>query len=211
MKTILLVLCTLALCCCNKKDSRQNLSTGNLAVQNFTIDPSRDTSLITRSNVKINILKGTFSDNGLVKIEVKEAISITDMVLARLTTTSNNNPLLSGGMIQLRGKQNGLEPRILKPIEISVPTNDYNANMLRFSGEEKADSSVNWTKPETLLNRDEKSLVLDGRNIFQKNCATCHSLTKVVNRSTPGICNKKKVYGLAEEGNKKYIIHDTRR
>ena len=78
-----------------KKAIQQALK--NLPQQNFDFDPTDDINLTTKGGIKISILAGTFEGKEPVKLQVKEALSINDIVLAGLTTTSEGFPLKSGG------------------------------------------------------------------------------------------------------------------
>jgi mono/diheme cytochrome c family protein len=113
-----------------------------------------------------------------VELEIKEALTMSDIVLSGLNTMSDSKPLQSGGMIFINGKQNSSKARILKPIEISIPRINYNPSMKLFSGEIKKDNGINWKNPESMLNRKERDLTDIGQQLFQTKCATCHSISK---------------------------------
>ena len=178
MRILIILIIAFAFSCCNKKEKINLLSQKNLPSQNYEVDPVIDTVLITAGGSKISILKGTFEDKGPVKLEIKEAHTMNDIVLAGLTTISDSIPLQSGGMIFINGKQNGSQARILKPIEISIPRINYNPSMKLFSGEIKKDSGINWKKPEPILDRKERDLADIGQRLFQTKCTSCHSISK---------------------------------
>lgn len=178
MKILLLALLILVLTSCHQKGTSNLFSQQNLQSQNFVIDPARDTILVTNGKSRISILAGTFDIRGSVTLQVKEALTISDMVKAGLTTMSNGIPLQSGGMICITGIQNGLQPKIQKSIEISVPTKDYNPAMKLFSGELKSDSNINWVKPEVMVDRKENIVIENGRILFQSKCSSCHNIDK---------------------------------
>src|SRR5687768_16627210 len=109
---------------CNQRGNTINslLSTGKLPTQLFSIDISKDTTLITKNGALIRIPKGALSaDENIVKLEVKEAYSMRDIIKAGLTTQSNGQPLSSGGMIYINavGENN---VRITQKISIATPT-----------------------------------------------------------------------------------------
>ncbi|HEX6429653.1 MAG TPA: hypothetical protein VF008_18300, partial [Niastella sp.] len=89
---------------CNQGDRSVNtlLNPGKLSEQTFVIDISKDTILTTKKGALIRIPKGALSaDDNIVKLEVKEAYSMQDIIKAGLTTQSNGQPLSSGGMIYI--------------------------------------------------------------------------------------------------------------
>jgi mono/diheme cytochrome c family protein len=164
---------------CNKKES-DTIGTQNLPEQTFQINPTRDTILITKGGCKISILAGTFDGEGKVQLQLKEALTITDMILAGLSTRSGNMLLKSGGMVYINGERDNKQIKILKTIEISVPTSSYDADMNLFTGVQNPDTSINWIEPELILNREEKKLVINGQYLFQQTCQSCHSMEKVL-------------------------------
>jgi hypothetical protein len=169
---------------CNKKESN-TIGRQNLPQQTFEFDPNADITLTTKGGAKISILAGTFEGSEPVQLQVKEALSINDIVLAGLTTTSGGFPLKSGGMIYINGEQNKKQAKILKPIEISIPTDSYDADMKVFKGNQLSDTSIDWIEPELMLNREESDLVRSGQVIFQGNCRSCHDIRK--NLSGPAL------------------------
>lgn len=178
MRIALLVFLSFFLFSCNKQQQTRVLSQQRLPVQAFEIDPSKDTMITTGGGTRISILKGTFPDNGPVQLEIKEALTMSDIVLAGLTTISDSIPLQSGGMLYINGRQGNEQPQILKPIEISVPAFNYDPGMQLFTGSVKKDSSVNWKDPQPLLDRQEKTIVDTGQQLFRSLCASCHAIEK---------------------------------
>src|SRR5688572_11292056 len=83
-------------CTSNKTTYSKILNTDSIPSQFITVDNSKDETFTTANGAIIKIGKGTFSE-GKVKLEVKEAYSIEQMVLAGLTTESDGKPLSSGG------------------------------------------------------------------------------------------------------------------
>jgi hypothetical protein len=134
---------------CNQRGKTINslLSTGKLPTQLFSIDISKDTTLITKNGALIRIPRGALSANGnMVQLEVKEAYSMQDIIKAGLTTQSNGQPLSSGGMIYINavGENN---VRITQKISIATPTPFIEKNMQLFKGEVQGDSTIYWIAP----------------------------------------------------------------
>lgn len=165
---------------CNHGDRtiHKLLSPGKLPAQTFVIDITRDTVLRTQKGALIRIPKGALkADNNTVKLEVKEAYSMADMVKSGLTTTSNGKPLRSGGMIYINPVGDS-KVTITQPISIATPTAFLDSNMQLFKGDVQGDSTINWTDPSPLPENSQLKALMVGRRIFYDNCASCHSINK---------------------------------
>lgn len=151
------------------------LNPSSLQTQLFTIRNDRDTVLKTAQGAVINIKSGSFSGaEDEVKLEVKEAYDMADIISAGLTTQSDGKPLRSGGMIYLDAADDNVS--IVRPIEVSVPSDSYEPSMMLFKGSEE-EGKMNWTEPEPL--KDSMSpYLLRGKTIFDANCALCHGYDK---------------------------------
>lgn len=172
---ILILLCFLISCKSNHKAYTKFLNKDSLPSQFIEIDNSRDTSIITANGAILKIEKGSFS-KGNVKLQLKEAYSVEQMVLAGLTTESNGKPLSSGGMIYIAAVDKDVT--INKPLHVSIPTNFFDNRMQLYKGEEK-DGKINWVDPQPLPNQDSLPAYLqEGKILFQRNCASCHTYDK---------------------------------
>ena len=165
---------------CNQSGKTINplLSTGKLPSQLFSIDISKDTTLITKNGALIRIPHGALSANGnIIQLEVKEAYSMQDIIKAGLTTQSNGQPLSSGGMIYINavGENN---VRITQKISIATPTPFIEKNMQLFKGAVQTDSTINWTDPKPLSENPQLTALDKGKVLFQDQCASCHALGK---------------------------------
>jgi len=162
-------------CKSNPKAYVKFLNTDSLPSQYIEINNSKDTIVKTANGALLKIGKGSFSSDR-VKLQVKEAYSIEEMILAGLTTESNGKPLSSGGMIYIGSIDRNI--KINKPINISIPTNFYDSRMNVYKGEEK-DGKINWIDPQALSVQDSLPPYLqEGKLAFQQNCTSCHSLDK---------------------------------
>lgn len=156
------------------------LKESNLPTTSFIVNNSRDTVLYTEGGVSIRIEGGSFNKEK-VKLKVKEALTMENIVRAGLTTASNGKPLSSGGMVQIVSPDNGVAFR--KAIEISIVTKDFDAEMKVFKGETQ-DGVINWEEPQALKDSISPWLQM-GQQIFNGNCASCHQLNK--NLSGPAL------------------------
>jgi mono/diheme cytochrome c family protein len=151
------------------------LNEQNLLVQFFTINIDADTTLLTKNGCVIKIPKGAIaSSNKNVKLEIKEALNNTDIVLAGLSTMSGKQALSSGGMIYFNAAS-GYNIEIKKQIEILVPTKNYNRDMQVFKGD-TANGKIDWQQPEALPADSTTAKVDAGKGLFLSNCASCHKV-----------------------------------
>ena len=146
-----------------------------LASQIFSVNVNRDTTLLTKNGCVVNIKKNALeSDSATVKIEIIEALSNTDIVLAGLTTMSGKQALSSGGMLYVNAAI-GYKVTIKKELEILVPTKNYVADMSVYKGEEK-DGKIDWTNPDPLPNDTLQRNIKIGEQLFKANCTNCHKV-----------------------------------
>jgi hypothetical protein len=110
----------LLLLSCAKRNKKTLLTPDALASQYFNINPEKDTLLKTAGGTIIRIQKGSFTGSReTFEPEVKEAITMQDIIRAGLTTQSNGNLLSSGGMIYLDSRNKNI--RIAKPLQVFAP------------------------------------------------------------------------------------------
>ncbi|RYD70399.1 MAG: cytochrome c, partial [Sphingobacteriales bacterium] len=162
---------------CNNK-ATSYFTTSNLASSFISIEADKDYTLQTGKGAVIKIAKGSFNTNGNEKIqlELKEAYSMQDILLAGLSTESNGAPLQSGGMIYINAKVEGRQLELLKPIAVSLPASVYDEQMQLFKGEIKADSSINWINPQPLDTSPVAKNISLGKYLYRSNCASCHKI-----------------------------------
>lgn len=181
MKRLLLLgtLLLLAFTSCNQSvPLNGKLNADNLPRQLVTITASKENFIRlsggTIIHVPANALKNANGDS--VKLEIREALTVEQMLAAGLYTRSNGELLASGGMLYV-GPQAGQDVKILQPIKLIVPADHVQDDMQLFKGELK-DSAINWVDPQPLeINKGEARLA-HGQSLYQSNCAPCHSVTK---------------------------------
>lgn len=153
----------------------QFFNASNLPASFFTIDTERDTLLVTGKGASIRIPKGAIhgTKNRKVRLMIKEAYSVSDMMLAGLQTKSNDRMLSSGGMIYIQSADGDAE--IVSPIAVSMPSGNFEEDMQLFKGKWNRDSTINWTDPQPLIpNEGLKDTISEGKTIFNTNCYSCH-------------------------------------
>ncbi len=121
-----------------------------LPKQIFSIDNRKDTLIVTNEGMVVIIEKGTFGMASEIRLELKEAVSVSDLILAKLSTSSGDEPLETGGMFELKAF-NGIVPmEPLKELLVSLPADEHKDGMMLFEGVETTDGSVDWVKPREL-------------------------------------------------------------
>ncbi|HYF31304.1 MAG TPA: cytochrome c [Chitinophagaceae bacterium] len=172
MTRLCIVLCTLILFACNPaKQPPRILNSSLLPSAVFSVQPGKDTTLNTPKGARITIRAGTFAK--AVQLEIKEAYSMADMLLAGLATESDGMPLQSDGMIYINTVDKETVD-VQLPIRISMPGSGTR-DMKLYTGVERNDGSINWASPVdiSIINRDTPHI---GRRMFWKLCATCHGI-----------------------------------
>ncbi|HEU4469475.1 MAG TPA: cytochrome c [Flavisolibacter sp.] len=168
--------CLILAACQGNKASLAFLSTDSLPLQTVLVRNDRDTSWTTANGAIIRIEKESFSAKE-VRLNIREAFTMEQMILAGLTTESDGKTLSSGGMFYLAPEDEKV--RLNKTIRISIPTPFVDEGMQLYKGEEKADG-INWTAPEPLSPDSQPSYLDRGKLSFLSNCASCHALDKVL-------------------------------
>jgi hypothetical protein len=141
------------------KQEQQLFAADNLETQNFSISADRDTILIGENGTILTFEKNSFVDQsgspatGEIKINFKECLDKLDMILGNMTTTSNGQPLESGGMIYLNATSNKEQLMIAnnKSVGVEMPVDSVLENMQLFEGVETG-NGINWQNPVDLQN-----------------------------------------------------------
>jgi mono/diheme cytochrome c family protein len=180
MNRILLIVLSVLIVysCSSDKGMNSLLNTDALPSQFLLILPGKDTVVKTEKGALLRIQKRTFDKE--VKLEVKEAYSLADMIRGGLTTKSGSNPLSSGGMIYVGAGGN----KMAKPIGISIPTESIRNDMQLWTGKDSA-GKLDWQDPKPLSEEPEKQIAF-GRDLFIQNCQQCHTNT---NAAAPTLAN----------------------
>lgn len=129
----------------------------------LTIDPKRDTTLLTPNGIVLDIPQGAFVDSlgaaitSPVRVTLIEALDPLDIMKAGLSTMSGDTLLETGGMFYLDAQANGKAVEIdpAKPLTAMVPANDRQDGMQLYQGVKRADGVIDWRDPKPL----RKSLV----------------------------------------------------
>lgn len=177
--TFLLLIIVLLVASCNKPNKTRYLDTSALEEQTFTINPTRDTTLLTKAGIIIDIPANavTVPNGGNVSIQVKEALGLKDMLLSGLTTKSDSGLLASQGMFYIGSNTEGVE--IKKQLTAKLPVDEIIPGTENYAGVYDEDSALQWVvkkkanKPEFDAND-----IAEGKALFKSNCAACHGVTE---------------------------------
>jgi mono/diheme cytochrome c family protein len=164
--------------CTNNKLQQTVLTPNNLKSTFISLTAGESYNLKTPKGAILKIAKNSFATKGKVQLEIKEAYTLQDILLAGLKTESNGKPLKSSGMIYVNATADGTAVELLQPIKISIPTAIYDDKMQLFKGEVKSDSTINWIDPQPLDTSLTARKLLQGERLFKANCASCHKPAK---------------------------------
>ncbi|HUM47504.1 MAG TPA: energy transducer TonB, partial [Chitinophagales bacterium] len=119
----------------------------------FLLKTGMDTTIICAEGTSLMISAGSFISEetgqeieGIIQVSVKEYYKISDILLAKLSTTSNGELLETGGMIHISVSANN-ERCVLKPgksVGIGFPAVEKKEGMQLYSGQWKNDHQINW-------------------------------------------------------------------
>ncbi len=178
ISAIIIISLLLAHCTQNDKKGNDYAAGAILSQQSFTISANRDTTILTKDSIWFSFEKETFNTKEkTVTVIIKEALHLSDMLKAKLTTTADGEILQSAGMFNIEASAGGNAVQLKKRVEVKVPTYKYRDDMLLYKGEMK-DDQLNWKSPEPLLNKKEQEVAVSGKNLFKSSCANCHSIDK---------------------------------
>lgn len=134
------------------------------------IDPSVPNTIEADQGSIITFEQNAFLDkngnvfNGQVKIEITEALGVSDFVAHNLMTISGNQMLESGGMLKITangpdGQELELDPN--KPMQISVPGNQLKKGMTVFTSETGADwtNTSNEVRVSSVVDQEMASVI----------------------------------------------------
>lgn len=128
--------------------------------QTFVIDSKKDNIIEGEKGTVVVCPEGCFTDSkgeivaDNVTVELSEALSLNDMVLSNLTTTSDGNLLETDGMIYFNATANGEQLFVNKenPIHIEISAAGKEAGMMAYRGTRDEKGNMNWIEPKALDN-----------------------------------------------------------
>jgi hypothetical protein len=187
MKTTLfsaaiLAVVALAMSCGSSAKAKTTFRPDALPSEWHNINPDKDTTLVLESGMQIIIAAGSIQPSGKpAKMEIKQALTMYDILRAGLTTQSNKSPLSSGGMMYLGFEDKNT--KLAKPIRVKMPTTRIVEGMERFRGEVDKDGNLNWVEPKPLVEDEmakERQKLAQTKQLFTDYCASCHNIANPV-------------------------------
>lgn len=178
--------------CGNEEYSTDLLLAKNIESQYFKINIWEDTIIKTEKGTIIQIPSNIFqvSDkNNQVEIEVKEVLDKVDILKNGLRTISSDKELLeSGGMIYF-GVQPMQELKKGKKFQIKLPTEGVNSKMRLFRLVNSDQVKNGWKLADTLKTTKEAQIIERGRDLYENNCRSCHSMDLRKDLTGPALGN----------------------
>ena len=129
----------------------------------LTVDPAKDTTVITPNGIVLDIPQGAFVDDQgraittPVRVTFVEALDPFDIMKAGMSTMSGDTLLETGGMFYIDAQVNGKSVKIdpAKPLTAMVPADEAQHGMMLYQGVKDAKGMVDWSNPKPM----KKSLV----------------------------------------------------
>jgi mono/diheme cytochrome c family protein len=174
MRILFALAFALFLFACTARKDENILNPSQLQSHFIHVRADRDTVVRTPKGAVLTIAAGTFQQD--LDLEVKEAYSMPDIVLAGLVTESNGSSLRSGGMLYLQTKE-GKDAVLQKPIGVQIPTASVEEGMALYRGEIK-NEGINWVQSDTVQPSVSAMVLQEGKALYLANCATCHGIQK---------------------------------
>lgn len=123
--------------------------------QFFEIDADKDNVIRGKQGILVTIPQCAFYSegeqkvHGKVKMELVEALELSDMINSNLTTDSDGKYLSTDGMFFINFTQNGKQLAINKDcgIYVQIPKNT-NKDMMLYSGTRDSLGNMNWSNPK---------------------------------------------------------------
>ena len=115
--------------------------------QEFIIDNSRDTTLMGAEGSSLFIPAYSIGGGRKIRISFREFYKKSDIVLNKLSTQSNGEQLVTGGMVHISATVNDQPVDVLpgKEIRLFIPdTSSEIGQMELFHGEENSSGHINW-------------------------------------------------------------------
>jgi mono/diheme cytochrome c family protein len=137
-----------------ENDSLSATANDYLDQEVFQINTKKDTVIESRDGILVHIPANSFETNeNEVDFMIQSAIKPSDILQAGLSTTSNGNPLETGGMFYLDAFANDERISLNKNLEVQVPATNKQPNMALYQGEKTDSGDINWVKPSPIVNK----------------------------------------------------------
>lgn len=130
--------------------------------QTFSLKTSNDTIIRCIEGTRIKISANSFETEkgtdvkGSVLLSVTEYYKLSDILLARLSTTSNGRLLETGGMLYVSATSNGEKCRLKKGqnIALEFPRKEEKMGMQLFTGTWQNENKIDWKTDDSTIDFD---------------------------------------------------------
>ena len=142
-----------------KELAPEDLAGNTLENQVFTIQGDQDTVIQSKDGILFAIEAGTFINedgkaiDGEIKVAVKEALKVEDVLSSGLSTvTTSGEQLETGGMFSINALADDevLTIHSQKGIYTQVPTDEKKSGMSLWQGKYQKDGQILWEQPKQL-------------------------------------------------------------
>ena len=121
--------------------------------QNFTFSGTTGGDFVSTDGMLISVPEYAFRyENGDtvftdIKVDLREIIGVSDMILMNKPSTTSNQPLNNGGQFKINFKVNSNPVFISKDafVNVKIPTDKNNPNFRVYDGTEDATGYVDWS------------------------------------------------------------------
>lgn len=152
------------------------------APQAILINSEENFEMTLKEGTKISIPKDAFIDvktgksvSGDIDLKIKEYYKLSDILLANLSTKSDDRLLETGGMLYIEANKNGSKLKLKPEKELRIVFNNRGKeNMQLFEGE-KIDDNINWVLSNEVETNVSDELIGD----FEEVNPVAVSLTEV--------------------------------
>ena len=125
--------------------------------QSFCIDQKKDTVLVCQKGTIIYIRANSFEpsecvNSGCIEIRVREVNSKKDMILENLTTTSNDQIIISQCMLEIEAYCHNRKLEAKLPLTVFSPTDTIRPEMKLFTGDRDSSNIMNWQLTDSRIN-----------------------------------------------------------
>ena len=179
MRAVALLLLSLgSIFSCNNPETASRPAAGDaLPSTILDIDINRDTTVTTPGGAILKIPQGSLDAGGAasVKLEVKEAFLLEDLVRGKLFTRSDEQLLGSGGIIYINAVA-GQAVTIKQPISVMIPTSKVENGMMVYDGQVDTGGNMKWVNARALSDVSAGGSPEAGKAIFETSCASCHGM-----------------------------------
>ncbi|MEL7120052.1 MAG: cytochrome c [Bacteroidota bacterium] len=145
--------------------------------QSFTISCDRDTIIQDTNGIKIRIRANTFTcdKDNTVKIGFSTILSKYEMIINNIYTIDEKGRFLeTGGMFRIVNLSND-EDKFREAITLEIPANYINDRMSKYLLEQSDEGISYWVNSNEILETKGTDGLFRGRELYNANCASCHS------------------------------------